>query len=118
MKTFNNAKVTQVYSIQNLNELTECKRFNNNNLEQHCFYLNGNPHGEYKLFYPYGSLKEHYFYLNGMLHGECKWFYKDGTQQAHCFYLNDIKQPQLDYLITDRDEVTLTLLFGDNYENI
>ena len=87
-------------------------------LEQHCFYLKGMLHGESKWFYEDGSLEQHGFYLNGSLHGEFKEYYQNGSLEEHCFYLNNIKQTQLDYLTTERDEVTLTLLFGDNYENI
>ena len=143
MKTFNNRKQAMEYSIQYPKEITECKTLKlNESIEEHYFYLNGLKHGEYKWFYQNGSIAQHCFYKKGNLHGECKWFYKDetirehsfflngnqhgeckwfyenGTIREHGFFLNDIKQPQLDYLTIDRDEITLTLLFGENYENI
>ena len=143
MKTFNSITEARVFSTQHPEELTEFKWFNEDgNLEEHIFFCNGNRHGEYKWFhhngsikahyfykngnrhreykwfYPDGTLNEHCFYLNGNLHGEYKTFHKNGTINEHCFFLNDEHQPQLQYLTIDRDETTLTLLFGDNYENI
>ena len=116
MKTFNVFKDAIEYSKQNPSKLTEYKWFNKNgSLSDHCFFLNGKQHGEYKTFYSDGTLHFHAFYLNGDLHGEYKWFKHDGSINAHYFLLNNIEQPQLDYLKTERDETTLTLLFGENY---
>ena len=139
MKTFNVIEDAIEYSKQNPSKLTEYKWFNNKNLKKHCFYLNGKQHGECKWFYEDGIINDHCFYKNGIQHGKSKWFYNDGTLHEQCFYINgdlhgeyktfhsdgSIKkhcfvinykeQPQLDYLITERDEMTLTLLFGDCY---
>ena len=119
MKTFNSFTDAKKYSEQYPTELTEYKSFyDDGTLNDHCFLLNSNIHGESKWFYRDGSLIEHSFYKNGGRHGEFKYFDEDGIIKEHAFYINNEYQPQLDYLITDRDEVTLTLLFGENYENI
>ena len=117
MKTFNVFKDVIEYSKQNPSETIEYKWFYDDSsiLYKQCFYKNNNIHGECKWYYKDGTPQAHGFYLNGDLHGEYKWFYYDGTLDEHRFYLNNEYQPQLDYLITDRDETTLTLLFGDNY---
>ena len=140
MKTFDSYIDAHEYSLQNPTELTECKKshkggsikrqgyylngvkhgkgkwfYDDGSLWEMCFFLNDEPHGEYNWFYPDGSLKSQCFYKNGQLHGEFKEYYQNGSIEEHIFYLNNIKQPQLQYLTTERDEITLTLLFGDNY---
>ena len=57
-------------------------------LANHCFYLNGNLHGEYKRYYRNGQLETHCFYLDGLLHGEHKIYYDSGQLNDSCFYLN------------------------------
>ena len=143
MKTFNKFTDIIEYSEQNPTELTEYKCFYNSGTiykqcfflngkrhreciwfdsggiqREYSFYLNGSLHGEYKRFNYEGALHLHCFYRNGLKNGEYKTFNYNGSIEEHSFYINDIHQPHLDYLKTDRDEVTLTLLFGENYENI
>ena len=116
MKTFGEAIL---YSQQNPTEIIEWKwYYKDGTLNDHCFFLNGDQHGECKWFNENGTIREHCFFLNDNRHGEYKWFNENGTIREHCFFLNGKYQPQLDYLTTDRDEITLTLMFGDNYENI
>ena len=140
MKTFNLFQEAREYATENPTELIEYKSFNkdgnieaqlfflNGELHKDCtwfyemgnvkeliFYKNGKRHGEYKWFNKDGTLIEDCFYENDNLHGEYKWYYYDGTLSEHGFYKNGEEQPQLDYLKTERDEITLTLLFGENY---
>ena len=116
MKTFNAITEARSYSTENPTELTECKCFYaNGNIYEHSFYLNSKQHGEGNWFYEDGNIAEHCFYKNGKPHGECKWLYNDGSIKEHCFYKDGKEQLHLHYLTTERDEVTLTLLFGDYY---
>ena len=116
MKTFYSATDTREYSTENPNEIIESKfLYENGNIYEHCFFLNGKLHGEYKWLYINGTIAENCFYKDGKEQGEYKSFNKDGTLTEHCFYVDGVEQPQLQYLTTDRDETTLTLLFGDCY---
>ena len=143
MKSFRDKEEMKQYSKKNPTELIEYKQLFTNGFPQViCLYLNSELHGEYKLFYPGGGMIEQCFYINDDKQGECNWFYPDGTLYKHCFYqnsklhgefksynkdgtleehwfyLNGRGQAHLDYLLTERCEVTLALLFGDNYEII
>lgn len=57
-----------------------------NQLMEHCFYINGQKHGEYKYWMNGGQLIHHYFYSNGKKHGECKEYSIYGQLTTHCVY--------------------------------
>ena len=91
------------------------RKYENNILVKLIIYKLGVKHGEYHLYNTRGSSIINCFYKNGKQHGEYKTFHKNGTINEHCFLIDDVEQPQLQYLTTERDEITLTLLFGKNY---
>ena len=62
--------------------------YENGQLWQHCFFLNGKLHGECKSYRENGQLMYHYFYLNDKIHGEYKYYYENGQICEHRFYLN------------------------------
>ena len=68
----------------------------NGQLCVHCFYQNGDLHGEYKVYHETDQLWEHCFYI-------------DGKQIDPSIYVEDINN------ITPEEEITLTLVLGGNY---
>lgn len=140
IRTFSKFNEIIAYSRSNPNELVKLRDYyHNGDPWEESTYLGGNSHGEYTCHYKDGGIQEkaqfhhgsqineylyyhldgsinkHCFYINGILSGELKYQDIDGSISKHCFYLDGVEQPQLQYLTTERDEVTLMLLFGDNY---
>ena len=142
--TFSEFYIAQEYSEQNPTEKVNLIEYYNKTevICEICFFLCGAKHGEYKWFYPNGNSHVRCSYKHGYKHGECKWFYTNGNSHVHCFYrdgkkhgeykrfyldgtlhehyfyIDDVVQPQHQHLLTERCEVTLALLFGENYEII
>ena len=46
--------------------------------------------GEYKTFYPDGTISEHRSYIDGRRHGEVKSWGEDGTISYHEFFMNGV----------------------------
>ena len=132
--------VLRDYSEQNPTEILEfIDYYSSGSVYEHLFYKNGNMHGRYRSYYNNsrlleetmykdgnkhgkttnwnydGTIVEQYFHLNGLKHGEYKCYDSDGSVKQHYFYIEGVEQPQLQYLTIERDEITLSLLFGDYY---
>ena len=67
----------------------ECIRYwKNGQIYKHCFYKNGELHGEYKDWHPNGQLWECCYYEDGVFNGERKAWHNDGLLYRHCLYEN------------------------------
>jgi antitoxin component YwqK of YwqJK toxin-antitoxin module len=62
--------------------------YSNGQLGIHCFYVDGNIHGEYKWWYSNGQLATHCYYADGKRHGEYKEWYSNGQTWVHCFFVD------------------------------
>jgi len=77
--------------------------YENGQLCEHSFYVDGDLHGEFKSWHENGQLSEHDFYENGDLHGEIKRWRENGELIEHMFFEHgtDITEKALQYLDND-----------------
>lgn len=93
----------------------EFKRWwDNGQIMQHLFYIDGKKHGEFKTWHKNCRPWRHCFFINDRVHGECKEWYVDGQIRSHCFY-NDGEQvsfEEIPYPTTPEDLMYFKLKYN------
>ena len=62
--------------------------YNNGQLDERYYYINGFQHGLYKEWHENGQIAERSYYINGELHGQYKRWYPNGQLNERCYYKN------------------------------
>ena len=93
--------------------------YDHGTLKRERFYINGIQEGLYKFFYPSGALCVTWFYKNNEAHGEYKYFSENGSLEDIFFFMHGEKYDLSSVMDvsnrTPEDEITLSLLFGNNF---
>jgi hypothetical protein len=76
----------------------------------------GRYQGECKSWYDNGQLREHCFWLNGRRQGEYNWWYEDGTFLSHVFYVDgEVYRDLLANPVTEEDKFIIALETGGGW---